>query len=151
MLTIIFINFVIWHSWISIYLLLNYFLSWTFITCVLFCFLIFFFFYWLPLGIWSFRARDQIRATVATYVTAVAMPDPLTHCTRARNWTCVLMLQRGLQSHCATVETPQQAFNLKPFFLASFTFRGWRCHQPESKDCLHFDPLNKGIHYLSTS
>ena len=31
---------------------------------------------------WSSQARDQIRAAVATCVTAVAMPDPLTHCAR---------------------------------------------------------------------
>ena len=29
---------------------------------------------------WSFPARDQIQATVATYAPIAAMPDPLTHC-----------------------------------------------------------------------
>ena len=29
---------------------------------------------------WNSWARHQIQATVLTYATAVAMPDPLTHC-----------------------------------------------------------------------
>ena len=38
-----------------------------------------FFLFWLPHGIWSSRARDQIRATVATYAEAVTTADPLIH------------------------------------------------------------------------
>ena len=38
------------------------------------------FFFWLPHGIWSPQARDQMGATVLTYTTAAAMPDCLTHC-----------------------------------------------------------------------
>ena len=45
-----------------------------------FLLLFFFFLFWPLHGIWSFQARDQIRATVATYTTAVATQDPLTHC-----------------------------------------------------------------------
>ena len=32
--------------------------------------------FWLPCGIWSSWARDHIGATVASYTTAVATPDP---------------------------------------------------------------------------
>ena len=39
----------------------------------------FFFPFWPPCGIWSSWAKDQIRAAVGTYTTAVAMSDPLTH------------------------------------------------------------------------
>ena len=41
-----------------------------------------FFRFWPPHGLWSFQARDQIWASAATYTTAVATPDPLTHCAR---------------------------------------------------------------------
>ena len=41
-----------------------------------------FFFFWPPHGIWSSWARNQIQATVATYATAAAALDSLTH--RAR-------------------------------------------------------------------
>ena len=41
-------------------------------------FLIFLLF-WLPCGVWSFWARDQIRAAFAIYVAAAAVADPLTH------------------------------------------------------------------------
>ena len=55
----------------------------------LFCFV---FFFWLPSGIWSSRTRDQIQVTVATYTTAVAMLDPLTHYagpeTKSASWCC---------------------------------------------------------------
>ena len=44
-----------------------------------------FFFFWPPHGTWSSWARDQIQATVATYTTAMATADPLTHCARARD------------------------------------------------------------------
>lgn len=40
---------------------------------------VFLFLLWLPCGIWSSPARDQIRAAVATYTAALATPDPLTH------------------------------------------------------------------------
>ena len=47
---------------------------------------------WLPCSIWSSKARDQIRATVVTYATAVAKLDPLTHCaeleTKPASWHC---------------------------------------------------------------
>ena len=36
--------------------------------------------FWPPQGICSFWARDQIWATVATYMATMAMPDPLTYC-----------------------------------------------------------------------
>ena len=32
--------------------------------------------------LWSSKARDQIWGAVMTYTTAVAIPDPLTHCTK---------------------------------------------------------------------
>ena len=38
-------------------------------------FFFFFSLFWPPCGIWRSLARDQIRATVATYVRAVAMLD----------------------------------------------------------------------------
>ena len=63
------------------------------------------FFFWPPLGIWSSQAKDEIRATVATYTTAAAMPDPLTHSASlfrdaadpttagtALCWFCILLL-----------------------------------------------------------
>ena len=42
----------------------------------------FFFFkcFWPPHGIWGSQAMDQIWAKIANHTTAVAMPDPLTHC-----------------------------------------------------------------------
>ena len=54
-------------------------------TCVhfsLLCFnrTFFFFFFWLPRGIWSSWARVQIQAAVATKATAVATFGSLTHC-----------------------------------------------------------------------
>lgn len=36
----------------------------------------FFFLSWLPHGIWHSPARDQIQATVVTYATGTAIPDP---------------------------------------------------------------------------
>ena len=39
-----------------------------------------FFFFLATPGIWSYWARDQIRATVVTYTAAVATPNPLTPC-----------------------------------------------------------------------
>ena len=47
-------------------------------------FLFFLFLFWPPLGTLSSPARDQIQATVAVNATAVARPDPLTHCARLR-------------------------------------------------------------------
>lgn len=45
--------------------------------------MIFFFpLFWPSWGICSFQARDQIWATPGTYATAVAKPNPLTHCAR---------------------------------------------------------------------
>ena len=44
------------------------------------CVIFFFFLFWLPFGIWSSPARDQNRATVATYAATEAPPDPLNHC-----------------------------------------------------------------------
>ena len=35
-----------------------------------------FFLFWLPRSIWSSQAREQIRAAVAAYATAVAMQGP---------------------------------------------------------------------------
>ena len=57
------------------------------------------------------------------------MPDPLTHC--ARNWTCILMLQRHHWSHCTTVGTPEIIF-LKIIF--SVYFSHWKCKFHESRD-----------------
>jgi len=55
-------------------------------------FLCVFFLFWPPHGIWSSWARDHIWATVATYTSAVVMPDPLTHHAgpgiRAVCWHC---------------------------------------------------------------
>ena len=49
--------------------------------------------FWLPCGIWSSKARDRIRATVVSYPTAAATPDPLTHCARLgiepASWSCL--------------------------------------------------------------
>ena len=42
-------------------------------TLVLFYF--FFLLFWLPQGIWSFQARDQIRAAGVTHVSGTAMLD----------------------------------------------------------------------------
>ena len=39
-----------------------------------------FFLLWLPWVTWNSRARDRISAAVATYTTAAATLDPLTHC-----------------------------------------------------------------------
>ena len=50
-----------------IYLFIDWLIDWFFLFCP-------------HHGIWSCWARDWIQATVATYTTAVAMPDPLTHC-----------------------------------------------------------------------
>ena len=49
-----------------------------------------FFFFWPLCGIWSSQARDQIKATVLTYASAVAMLDPLTHCAGIKHvsWHC---------------------------------------------------------------
>ena len=41
---------------------------------------LFFFLFWLPLGIYSSPIRDQIQATVSTYMATAATLDPLTHC-----------------------------------------------------------------------
>ena len=53
---------------------------------------VFVFLFWLPHGIRSPPAEDQIRATVAAYIIAVAMLDPLTHCARLEvesvSWCC---------------------------------------------------------------
>ena len=57
----------------------------------------------LPRGIWSSWARDQIQAAVATYATAAAVLDPLTHCAKPGLEPSVLALQR----HCRSV-APQQ-------------------------------------------
>ena len=35
-----------------------------------------FIYFWLPQGIWSSQAKDQIQATTANYTTATAMPNP---------------------------------------------------------------------------
>ena len=64
--------------------------------------------FWLPHDIGSSLGRDQIWATGATYVTAAATLDPLTHW--ARDWTSILELQSCHQSHCTTVETPKLSF-----------------------------------------
>ena len=41
---------------------------------------------------WNSQARDQIQATVATYVAAAATPDLLTHCAgpgiKPASWHC---------------------------------------------------------------
>lgn len=42
-------------------------------TCITY---LFSFFFWLPLGIWNSRAKNQIRATLVTYAAAASMPDP---------------------------------------------------------------------------
>ena len=53
-----------------------------------------FFFFSLALCVmWSSRARDQIRAALVTYATAVSILDHLTQC-------------RGLNLHPDTAETP---------------------------------------------
>ena len=44
--------------------------------------------FWLPQGIWSSRARDQIQAKVATYSTDAATPDRLTHCAGLGSNSC---------------------------------------------------------------
>ena len=59
------------------------------ITLGVFCL---FFNFWPPHGLWSFWARDQIQAAVATYTTTAATLDPLTHCARLGikpvSWRC---------------------------------------------------------------
>ena len=52
---------------------LAFFLQWSF-------FFFFFFFMTAPAAYGSSRARDWIWAPAVTYIIAVAMPDPLTHC-----------------------------------------------------------------------
>ena len=39
-------------------------------------FFLLFFSFWLPRGLWSSQARDQIQATVVTYAAAVPTLDP---------------------------------------------------------------------------
>ena len=67
----------------------------------------FFFHFWLPHGIWSSWARDQIWATVTTYATALATIDPLTHYAKQglNLPTSALLLQRQ-RPHCTTAGTP---------------------------------------------
>ena len=55
------------------------------LNCVIWGFFFFSPLFGPPDGLWSSQARHQIQAAVATYTTAVAMLDPLTHCTR-RGW-----------------------------------------------------------------
>ena len=47
---------------------------------LLFLFLILFFFFWPPLGVWCSQARAQIQTVVLIYAAAVAALDPLTLC-----------------------------------------------------------------------
>ena len=62
----------------------------------------FFFFLFATLLHMEFPARDQIRAAIATYTAAEAMPDPLTHYVgleiEPADRPCVLVLQRHLRS-----------------------------------------------------
>ena len=83
----------------------------TLISCLIHIVLIvyassFFFSFWLPCGLWSSQAGDQLQATITTYATAAATPDPLTQCAGLGNQTWVLSLRRHHQSPCATEGTP---------------------------------------------
>lgn len=62
------------------------------------------FLFWLPRGMWRSQARGQIGATVLTCAAAARLdPQPAV---QGRGRTCVLVLPRCPQSHCATVGTP---------------------------------------------
>ena len=90
-----------------------------------------FFHFWPPSGMWSSWARDQIRATVATYAAAAAMPDPLTHCAGPGIWTCVLALQQHRPSLYTTVGTPNVGYFTKQlcFALSHQITASSECHQ----------------------
>ena len=71
---------------------------------LVFCLFVFFFGHPVAYGIPHIRsslARDQIPATVATYITAAAVLDPFNPLCQAGCQTCVLALQRCYPSHCA--------------------------------------------------
>ena len=65
----------------------------SFLPCFyLFICLLFIFLFWPPCGTWSSQVKHQIQATVATYATAAATLDPLTHYARQEikrvSWHC---------------------------------------------------------------
>ena len=62
-------------------------------------FILFFLHFWLSCSIWSSWVRDQIWALVVSYVTAAAVLDPLTHCTR-------LGLESASWRHCRDIANP---------------------------------------------
>ena len=61
------------------------------------------FFFWLPLTLWS--SRPGVRS-VAAYVIAAAMPDPLTHCAGLGIKPAPWQLQRHHRSHYAVAGSP---------------------------------------------
>ena len=83
------------------YLLPHCLLYLEYISCHSIAFLSFFFFFWLPRGIWNSWARDQLWATVVTYYSCgnIGSFNPLPW---ARDWTCVLPLHRHHWSSCTT-------------------------------------------------
>ena len=89
---------------------------------ILFCFVLFLF--WLPPSIWSSWARDQIQDAVVTYTAAVAMLDPLNPLCRARDWACVLVLQRCCWSHWTTAGTTRACvlnhYSLQPLWSCTY-------------------------------
>ena len=70
-----------------------------------------------PAAYGSSQARDQIQATDATYATAVAMPDNLTHCTMQVVESIQPQMSLRFVNHCATVGTLEYGFF---FFLCLF-------------------------------
>ena len=73
-----------------------------FLPSFLFCFSGF----WPPHGIWSSQARDQIQATVLTYITAAAALDPFTYCARPGIEPLSRCCRDTTRSRCATAGTP---------------------------------------------
>ena len=64
-----------------------------------------------PAAYGSFQTRGWIWAASVTYATAAPMPDPLTHCTGARDRTQASPVTWGtavgLLTHCTTTGTPR--------------------------------------------
>ena len=58
----------------------------------------------------SSQARDGIQATAATYTTAAATPDPLTHCTGQGIKPAPPPSAVGSLAQCTTVGTPGSDF-----------------------------------------